>query len=30
MVQVKDLIEIRVEELWAEVKDEETWWGDPP
>jgi len=29
MVQVKDLTEIKVEDLWREVKwDEEDWWGD--
>jgi hypothetical protein len=28
MVQVKDLTEVRVRDLWREVKDEEDWWGD--
>jgi transposase-like protein len=29
MVQVKDLTEIKLEDLWREVKwDEEDWWGD--
>ena len=28
MVQVKDLTEITIKELWKEVKDEEEWWGD--
>lgn len=29
MVQVKDLTELKVEDLWREVKgDEEDWWGD--
>ena len=28
MVQVKDLTELRIEDLWREVKDEEDWWGD--
>jgi len=28
MVQVKDLTEVRVRDLWREVKDEEEWWGD--
>lgn len=28
MVQVKDLTELTVNDLWKEVKDEEGWWGD--
>lgn len=28
MVQVKDLTELTVRDLWAEVKDEEEWWGE--
>jgi len=28
MVQVKDLTELELEDLWREVKDEEGWWGD--
>ncbi len=28
MVQVKDLTELTVRELWNEVKDEEEWWGE--
>ncbi len=29
MVQVKDLTELKIEDLWREVKgDEEEWWGD--
>jgi putative transposase len=29
MVQVKDLTELKIEDLWREVKgDEEDWWGD--
>ncbi len=28
MVQVKDLTEVTIEELWREVKGEEEWWGD--
>ena len=29
MVQVKDLTELKLEDLWREVKwDEEDWWGD--
>lgn len=28
MVQVKDLTEVTVRELWQEVKEEEDWWGD--
>ena len=28
MVQVKDLTEVTVRDLWREVKDEEEWWGD--
>ncbi|MFQ6030948.1 MAG: IS256 family transposase [Dehalococcoidia bacterium] len=28
MVQVKDLTEVTVRDLWREVKDEEDWWGD--
>jgi putative transposase len=28
MVQVKDLIELTVKDLWREVKDEEGWWGE--
>lgn len=28
MVQVKDLTELKLEDLWREVKDEEGWWGD--
>jgi transposase-like protein len=28
MVQVKDLTEFKVSDLWREVKDEEDWWGD--
>lgn len=28
MVQVRDLTELSVRELWAEVKEEEDWWGD--
>ena len=28
MVQVKDLSEITVRDLWREVKGEEEWWGD--
>jgi transposase-like protein len=28
MVQVKDLTELRLKDLWEEVKDEDKWWGD--
>lgn len=28
MMQVRDLTELRLKDLWAEVKDEERWWGD--
>lgn len=28
MVQVKDLTEVTVRDLWQEVKEEEDWWGD--
>ena len=28
MVQVKNLTELKLEDLWREVKDEESWWGD--
>jgi len=28
MVQVKALTELKVRDLWREVKDEEDWWGD--
>ncbi len=28
MVQVKDLTELTVGELWREVKEKEDWWGD--
>jgi len=28
MVEVKDLTEVTVEELWSEVKDEDEWWGE--
>ncbi|MGB2800151.1 MAG: hypothetical protein WBC55_09205 [Dehalococcoidia bacterium] len=29
MVQVKDLTELKIEDLWREVKgDDEDWWGD--
>ena len=28
MVQVKDLTEVTVRELWREFKDEEDWWDD--
>jgi hypothetical protein len=28
VVQVKDLTELNLENLWREVKDEEGWWGD--
>ncbi len=28
MLQVKDLTEFTVRDLWAEVKEEEEWWGD--
>jgi putative transposase len=28
MVEVKDLTEVTLEELWNEVKDEDGWWGD--
>ena len=28
MVQIRDLTEITVEELWKEVKTEDDWWGD--
>lgn len=28
MVEVKDLTEVTVSELWKEVKEEEDWWGD--
>jgi putative transposase len=28
MVQVRDLTELKVEDLWREVKGEEEWWGD--
>ena len=28
MVQIKELTELRLEDLWREVKwDEEDWWG---
>ena len=28
MVEVKDLTEVTLEELWNEVKDDDGWWGD--
>jgi putative transposase len=28
MVQVKSLTELRLKDLWEEVKDEDKWWGD--
>jgi len=28
MIQVKDLTELRLKDLWREVKDEDEWWGD--
>ena len=28
MVQIKDLTEVTVRELWREFKDEEDWWDD--
>jgi putative transposase len=28
MVQARGLTELRLEDLWQEVKDEEQWWGD--
>lgn len=28
MVQVKDLTELRLRDLWREVKEEDDWWGD--
>lgn len=28
MVQVKDLTELRLKDLWGEVKEEEDWWGE--
>lgn len=28
MKQVKDLTQLKVTDLWQEVKDEEAWWGD--
>ncbi len=28
MVQVKDLTELTLRDLWQEVKGEEDWWGD--
>ena len=28
MVQVRDLTEVTVRDLWRGVKDEEDWWGD--
>lgn len=28
MVQVKDLTEVKVEELWAAVKDADSWWEE--
>jgi transposase-like protein len=28
MVQVRGLTELRVKDLWKEVKDEDQWWGD--
>ncbi len=28
MVQVRDLTELKVKDLWREVKDEEEWWGE--
>ena len=28
MVQVKDLTELKLADLWREVKGEEDWWGD--
>ena len=28
MVQVKDLTELSLRDLWEEVKDEDDWWGD--
>lgn len=28
MVQVRDLTELRLEDLWQEVKEEDEWWGD--
>ena len=28
MVQVKDLTELSLRDLWEELKDEDDWWGD--
>ena len=28
MVQVKDLTELTLRDLWQEVKDEDDWWGE--
>ena len=28
MVQVRDLTELTVNDLWREVKEENDWWGD--
>ncbi len=28
MTQVRDLTELRLKDLWLEVKDEDNWWGD--
>ena len=28
MVQVRDLTELTVGDLWSEVKDEDEWWGE--
>ena len=28
MVQIKDLTELRLADLWREVKEEDDWWGD--
>lgn len=28
MAQVKDLTQLKLSDLWREVKDEEDWWGD--
>jgi len=28
MVQVRDLTQLNLKDLWREVKDEEEWWGE--
>lgn len=28
MIQVRDLTELTLRDLWKEVKDEDDWWGD--